>query len=154
MFEIFHNPKFDFLGKKMIFIGVSTLLIVSGMYSVWQHGGLRLGIDFKGGTHIDVKFSETPDIDKIRQALRAQGLGSSTIQQLGLAADNEIKIAAEQVSEGEEAEDLDASRLAIISALEGVLGATADGFELNGASDAAMRDYLMRSDPLGLDRIR
>ena len=150
MFEIFHNPNFDFLGKKMIFLGVSTLLIVSGMFSVWQHGGLRLGIDFKGGTHIDVKFAEAPEIDKIRQALRAQGLGSSTIQQLGPATDNEIKIAAEQVSEGEGAEDLDASRLAIISALEGVLGATADGFELNGASVDAMRDYLMRSDPLGL----
>lgn len=150
MLEIFHNPNFDFLGKKMIFLGLSALLIAVGMASLWQKGGLKLGIDFKGGTHIDVKFAEAPDIDKIRDVLRARGQGSSTIQRLGPAGNNEIKIASEQVSEGEGAEDLDATRLALVTALEGIYGAAGEGFDLNSSSADSIRDYLMRLDPLGL----
>ncbi len=150
MLEIFHNPKFDFLGKKMIFLGLSVLLISLGMASMWQKGGLKLGIDFKGGTHIDVKFAEAPDIDKIREVLRARGQGASTIQRLGPAGNNEIKIASEQVSEGEGAEDLDATRLALVTALEGIYGAAGEGFDLNSSSADSIRDYLMRLDPLGL----
>ena len=151
MIEFFHNPNFDFLGKKVIFLGLSALLILAGVGSLWSKGGLTLGIDFEGGTHVYVKFAETPDLQTIRSQLREQGLGSSTLQRYGTPDSNEVIIAAEQVSEGGDNGDLDATREAIVTALRGVFGVGAGArIDLNEGGADRLRDGLLQLDPLSL----
>jgi preprotein translocase subunit SecF len=70
--DIFHNPNFDFLGKKRPFIIVSLVLIAVGVASLVAKGGPRYGIDFRGGALMYVKFAEQPPVQQIRSALSAR----------------------------------------------------------------------------------
>ena len=71
--ELFKNTNFDFLGKKWPFIIASLVLTVAGFASILMQGGLKFGIDFKGGTLMTVKFAEKPPLEKIRTAFATFG---------------------------------------------------------------------------------
>jgi len=74
---------FNFVGMmKMAVIG-SLAFIAIGIASIIYHGGLNLGIDFAGGTLIQVKFQENKKIESIRDALKPLGFETSIIQQFG-----------------------------------------------------------------------
>lgn len=87
------NPdlKVDFLGKRklaMIFSGVLLLLslgLVAGK-------GLNFGIDFTGGTLVEVKFKEAPAIADIREALTPAGFGQAIIQEFGAPEEVLIRV--------------------------------------------------------------
>jgi preprotein translocase subunit SecF len=64
-------------------IAFSAILILIGIGSVIFHGGLNLGIDFAGGSIIQVKFSKNVSADQIRASLKSTKLENSTIQQFG-----------------------------------------------------------------------
>src|ERR1035441_1039428 len=64
--ELFKNTNYDFLGKKWPFIIASLVLTVAGFASILMQGGLKFGIDFKGGTLMTVKFSQKPPLEQIR----------------------------------------------------------------------------------------
>jgi preprotein translocase subunit SecF len=113
--EFFRNPNIDWIGRKWIFIFVSFLLSLAGIISLIVKGGPRYGIDFRGGTLIRVEFKEAPSLDRLRSALRAQGLGNSTLQQYGPAADHEILVGLDMKSDQDV--NLDVGRQAIIEAL-------------------------------------
>jgi preprotein translocase subunit SecF len=78
--EIFVNTKFDFLGRRRYFIALSLLLILVGTISLVLKGGPKLGIDFKGGTLVYIKFKDAPRLNEIRSALTQRGLAVSTLQ--------------------------------------------------------------------------
>ena len=67
--ELFKNTNYDFLGKKWPFIIASLVLTVAGFASMAMRGGLKYGIDFKGGALMSVKFAEPPPLEKIRTAM-------------------------------------------------------------------------------------
>ena len=71
--ELFKNTNFDFLGKKWPFIIASLVLTVAGFASILMQGGLKFGIDFKGGTLMTVKFAQQPPLEKIRSAFARSG---------------------------------------------------------------------------------
>ena len=73
----------DFVGKMKYAIAFSTILIIIGIGSIIFHGGLTPGIDFAGGSIIQVKFSKNISADQIRTALKSTKLESSIIQQFG-----------------------------------------------------------------------
>ena len=131
-------------------MGLSAVLILVSVGSLWSKGGPRYGIDFEGGTHVNVKFAEPPDLNVIRNKLKELGLGSSTLQSYGPAANNEVIIAAEQISEGEGVEDLDSTRAAIVNALQEMFSVSSSQLDLNNVSADALRDALTRRDPLSL----
>jgi preprotein translocase subunit SecF len=83
MIELFHNPNFDFIGRRKWAYLVSLAAIIIGLASIGVRGGLRYDIDFTGGTLIQVRFEQPPDIGRIRGALGRIGLGESVIQQFG-----------------------------------------------------------------------
>src|SRR3989337_155003 len=105
----------DWIGRKWLFIAVSFLLSLAGIVSLIMKGGPRYGIDFRGGTLIRVKFAEAPSLDRLRQALQAQGLGNSTLQQFGAEVDHEVLVGLDM--EAEQEANLDTGRQAILQAL-------------------------------------
>ena len=74
----------DFVGKMKYAIIFSVVLTIISIASVIIHGGLNLGIDFAGGSIIQVKFQKDMTADKIREALKSTSLESSIIQQFGI----------------------------------------------------------------------
>ena len=73
----------DFVGKMKYAIIFSVILTIISIASVILHGGLNLGIDFAGGSIIQVKFQKDMTADKIRDALKSTRLEKSIIQQFG-----------------------------------------------------------------------
>jgi preprotein translocase subunit SecF len=109
----------DWLGKKWYFLAFSMIFSVAGVISMgihWTQIGspVPLGVDFKGGTQVQVQFSQSPDTSKIRQAMDAAGVKDARIQSYGEPANNEALISLpEQTNESA----LDAGRQQIVDAL-------------------------------------
>ena len=74
----------DFVGKMKYAIIFSVILTVIAIGSVIFHRGLNLGIDFAGGSIIQIKFQKEVSADQIRAALKSTKLESSVIQQFGV----------------------------------------------------------------------
>lgn len=83
MIELFKNPNFDFIGKRRWAYIISILFILAGVASMVAKGGLRYGIDFSGGTLIQVRFEKPVAVDRIRHALETVRMGESVIQEFG-----------------------------------------------------------------------
>ena len=135
MIELFKQPKIDWMGKAKYFYALSGILLLAGWFSIWQKGGMYYGIDFKGGTNVDVQFKQPPNVDQIRHALNAQGLGNSEIQSISDIgrSSNEVLIFVEQKGTDEEAADT--SKNQVVNALNaaGVGSFTIRGAEIVGA---------------------
>ncbi|MFZ0743334.1 MAG: protein translocase subunit SecF, partial [Terracidiphilus sp.] len=121
--ELFHGVNVDWLGKKWYFLAFSMIFSVAGIISMswhWTHpvGGVRspvpLGVDFRGGTQVDVQFGHTPDPSKIRTAMDDAGVRDATIKSIGVAGNNEVLISLpEETNESA----LDSGRERIMEAL-------------------------------------
>jgi len=142
--EFFRNPNIDFLGKKWYFLAFSLLFSVAGILSILFWHGIPLGVDFRGGTLVYVKFSHPPDDNVIRAALQKMGLGQFKIQRLGAVANNEVLIDLDVRETSEKA--LDQGKVQIINALE--TNAPAGKLDLNNSSSLTIANYLLEKDPL------
>ena len=92
MLEILGKTNFDFMGKRryaFMFSGIMVLLGVIGLIQVGR-GAANLGIDFAGGTAVQLKFDQPIRIDEARKALEANGLGDAELQEFG--QDNKLLI--------------------------------------------------------------
>src|SRR5271166_2268571 len=90
--EFFHEPKINWMGIKWYFIALSLALALAGIISMIVHHGLVYGIDFRGGTQVDVKFSQPPNIEAVRRELDRQGLRNASIQGVVPASANAVII--------------------------------------------------------------
>jgi preprotein translocase subunit SecF len=73
----------DFVGRKRIALIASLVALLIGVGSLVMKGGPRYGIDFAGGTLVQVKFAQAPDVGQIRNVLADKGMGNAVIQSLG-----------------------------------------------------------------------
>jgi preprotein translocase subunit SecF len=144
--EFFRNPNIDFLGKKWYFLAFSLVFSVAGILSMLFWHGIPLGVDFRGGTLVYVKFSHAPDDNAIRAALDRVGLHNAKIQRYGPLANHEVLVDLD-VQETKEAA-LDKGKAQIIGALE--TKAPAGKQDLNNASSLTIKNYLLEKDPLHL----
>jgi len=142
--EFFRNPNIDFLGKKWYFLAFSLVFSVAGVLSMLFWHGIPLGVDFRGGTLVYVKFSHTPDDKTIRADLQKVGLQRARIQRYGLPASNEVLIDLDVQETSEQA--LDKGKTLIINALE--TNAPAGKQDLNNTSSLTLANYLLEKDPL------
>jgi len=153
MIEFFKEPSINWMGKAKYFYALSAVLLLAGWSSIFVKHGLRYSIDFKGGTNVDVRFAQPPDIDQLRKALSSQGLGNSEIQAVndtGIVSSksNEVLIFVEQKGQTE-AEDADKAQ--VIKALNTIYGVKDSGKpDFNAVNASALAAALNARDPLGL----
>ena len=148
--ELFHDVNIDWLGKKWYFLGFSLIFSVAGLVSMLFWHGIPLGVDFKGGTLVYVKFDQAANIDKIRQAADSAGIHDARIQSYGPAADHQVIISLAQKDTSEA--KLDSGREAIVQALQthySAQGPASTGkLDLDNAGRGTLTDLLQQKDPL------
>ncbi|MDD9811337.1 MAG: protein translocase subunit SecF [Gammaproteobacteria bacterium] len=92
--EIFKRAtRIDFLGRRKLALTVSTLLLVAGLSSLLGRG-LNFGIDFSGGTLVEVGYEESVEIESVRGALREGGFSDAVVQHFGTARDVLVRLPA------------------------------------------------------------
>lgn len=82
----------DFIGKRTIAFAVSVVIILISIGTLIYHKGPTYGIDFAGGTLVQVQFDDTVDLDRIKQGLASIDLKKATVQLFGEAASREYLI--------------------------------------------------------------
>lgn len=75
--------KFDFIGRRKVWYILSVLVIIFGIISMVTRG-FNLGIDFTGGTIMDLKFSQPVTVIEVRDVLKKYNLDNSMIQLSGV----------------------------------------------------------------------
>ena len=104
--QLLRNVNVNWVGRKWLFIGISLVMTIVSLSSLYWKGGPRYGIDFRGGTLVYVKFKSPPNLTVIRTALSQKGLGNSTIQRYDLPEQNQVIISLDQL-EGDSEEESD-----------------------------------------------
>ena len=95
----FFNPhaNYDFIGKKNIFIALSVILVVGSLIAIFKPG-LQFGIDFAGGTEVQISFKDKTETSEVRKILTDNGFKDSSVQHLGVEGSGEYLIRLEQSS--------------------------------------------------------
>ncbi|MCB9385227.1 MAG: protein translocase subunit SecF [Bryobacterales bacterium] len=154
--ELFGETNIDFLGRRKIFIGLSLVLILAGVASLIVKGGPKLGIDFKGGTLVYIKFKNAPDLDAIRNALTSKGLEVATLQPFEDGDDShELKV--DLNLEVDEVATSGKDRL--IETLRGLYPGDPSKLDFNNAGIESLTDRLRRNtavanSPLSSEEVR
>jgi preprotein translocase subunit SecF len=95
------DTKFDFIQFRRISFPLSALLSILAIALYFSHG-LNFGIDFKGGTLLEIQTKGPADMAKLRATLGGLGLGEVTLQQFG--GPNDVLIRVAQQPGGDEAQ--------------------------------------------------
>lgn len=74
--------RFDIIGKRKIWYAISSLLIIASLFFMVTRG-FNMGIDFTGGTIMDLRFEKAVNINDVRAVLNEYNLSNSTIQLSG-----------------------------------------------------------------------
>src|SRR6185295_12336986 len=92
--QLFKKTNFDFIGKRYWAFLVSALLLSSGVVSLVAKGGPKLGIDFTGGTLIQLGFKQAVPLQDVRALLGGQGYADAELQDF--AEDKSVIIRVQQ----------------------------------------------------------
>jgi preprotein translocase subunit SecF len=111
----------DFIGKSKLAMMISALLILLSLGSL-TFKGLNFGIDFTGGTLVEVKFDKAPKIADVRAAISPKGYGNAIIQEFGAPEEILIRV------QNDDAEKSSNISTAILDALSETF--TADAVEM------------------------
>lgn len=86
----------DFVGKRYFFVALSTVINIAAIVLLITVG-LNYGVDFVGGSVVQLQFKQATDGTKIRNALRGLGLGEVTVQDFGAASRHQYLVRFEKV---------------------------------------------------------
>jgi preprotein translocase subunit SecF len=92
MLQIFVNANYDFVGKRRWFYLASGGFMLLSILSIIAHGGLNYGIDFTGGTLVQVRYDKPASVEIVRRGLDEIKLGGAVIQQFGDAQEYLIRL--------------------------------------------------------------
>jgi preprotein translocase subunit SecF len=105
------KQEIDFIGKRKIALIVSSILILVSVTSL-AINGLKLGIDFTGGTLVEVGYPQAVELSSIRKSLETAGFDDATIQHFGTAKDVLIRL---KTKEGVSNADLSTQILEVVN---------------------------------------
>ncbi len=142
--ELFRDTNIDFMKYRKFWILVSLALVVIGIFAVFFHGRLNVGIDFAGGTQVNLQFRDRPDTDRLRTILSEVNLGDATIQSFGSVEENEVMIRT-RLAEGR----TEGTRDVIVGALDKAYNADkpAGRPDLNQVGSLTLAGLLNGADP-------
>lgn len=86
---------YNFMGVRGIVLGISVVLIILSLGSLFTRG-LNLGIDFTGGTLVEVGFAETVELDAVRASVAGTVFRDATVQYFGSSKDVLIRVAPQE----------------------------------------------------------
>ena len=89
----------NFMKLKIPALVVSTILVLGSLFSLFTQG-LNLGLDFTGGTVIEVKFEQAADLSKVRGALAGNGFAAHPTNEAGTKGDDDGKASHELDHDG------------------------------------------------------
>jgi preprotein translocase subunit SecF len=92
-----HKTTIDFMSRRNIALAISTVLIVASIASLAIRG-LNFGLDFTGGTLIEVGYASAPNTNEVRDNLTAAGF-NSIVQTFGAATDIVVRIPPSEIEE-------------------------------------------------------
>lgn len=92
MSEMTMEKQIDFMGKRQLALVFSALLIIASFAGLWVKG-LNFGIDFTGGTLIELSYPQAVDLGEVRNDLANAGYDEAVAQHFGSATDVLIRIA-------------------------------------------------------------
>jgi preprotein translocase subunit SecF len=105
--QILSKTNFNFIKWRWHAIALSAVVIIAGLVTMaTQPGGLKLGIEFTGGTELLLRFDQPVTEDAVRGAL-ASIQGEKSVQRYGAAADNMVLVRLPQVLQVESGQTLD-----------------------------------------------
>lgn len=84
----------DFMGKRKILIGVSAVFLIVSIGSFFVNG-LKLGLDFTGGTSIELAYENAPSIEGIRTSLENSGFDNVVVVNYGSVNDVMVRVQGE-----------------------------------------------------------
>ena len=90
------DTKIDFLGKRRLATIISAIIIVASIGSI-AIKGLNFGIDFTGGTLVEVSYQQTVEVSSVRGQLQDAGFSDAQVQYFGTAKDILIRIPVRSV---------------------------------------------------------
>ena len=139
----------DFLGWRKLALVISTLLLLAGIASLVLRG-LNFGIDFSGGTLVEVGYQQPVEIESVRSALREGAFDNAVVQHFGTSKDVLVRLpaVAATAANGESGSAAQLSER-VITALRAPYGEVlADGGEPVGlqqcAADGSVRECLVQ----------
>ena len=109
---IFRNADFDFLGGRQKAYVVSALLLAIGLGSLAMRGGLQYGVDFTGGTLMQVEFEEQVTVGELRDVMTKGGFAGAQLQGFGSVNEFLIRVQVQEGQTGQETQDAIESTLA------------------------------------------
>jgi preprotein translocase subunit SecF len=149
MFEII--PKgfwYDFVAKTRFWAGISFLASGIGIV-LFVTVGPNWGLDFTGGTEVQVRFGETTDIAAVRTALAPVGITDEAIQQVGVPADSRYLVRLHGAGETTGSKQVDTAR----AALEGAFGKDwIDSFEVDSEVGSSVR-LTYTGEPVAIEQV-
>ncbi|BCS96138.1 protein-export membrane protein SecF [Desulfoluna limicola] len=94
--QFIKETNINFTGVKKIAFGISLALIAISLLTLIVHKGPRYGVDFAGGSSLQVKFEGPVDIAAVKRGLEPAGLAGASVQQFGSDSDHEYQIRTKQ----------------------------------------------------------
>jgi preprotein translocase subunit SecF len=98
--RLIRDSNINFVGRRRLFFLVSGILLVLSVLSIVLRGGFNYGVDFTGGTLLQVRFSQEVGTDAVRAAVNAVSEGGASIQR-DEAGDFLIRVRAKEFGEGQ-----------------------------------------------------
>jgi len=96
MYFLKREPRIDFLGRRGLAGIVSAVLIVIGLVSLGVRG-LAFGIDFTGGTLVEVSYEESVEASSVRDLIANAGFESALVQYFGTSKDILVRLPASAI---------------------------------------------------------
>ena len=90
----------DYMGKRKLFAGLSIAFVLISLIDIFWNG-LTLGLDFTGGTLVEVEFSEPADPEQVRGYLAESGYRNGVVQYFG--SDRELLVRMPPQDDGDQA---------------------------------------------------
>lgn len=141
MFQVLQDTNFDFLGKRRLWIGISAVAIALSLLSLAVRG-INYGIEFTGGSEVQLQFADGPDVGAVRSSLATAGFSGAVVTTIGDAEDREVYIRVPLRSDDEQA-DVTSQVVEALRSDDSRQKEASGLLDLNSASVAELSSFLL-----------